>query len=185
MGAWSSFAALAALLFVSCTAPDSSPHHPRIVATYSIVAADPKTGEVGVAVQSRFFGVGSVVPWARAGVGAVATQASADITYGSKGLKLLASGKSPATTLKLLTEKDRQRESRQCGIVDARGRSAAFTGRDCLPFASHRTAKNVAIQGNILAGPGVLDAMMRAFARRGRDSRLGAGRPARGRPAGR
>lgn len=161
------FAAIAGLLLVSCAAPDSPRHHPRIVATYSIVALDPKTGELGVAVQSRFFGVGSVVPWARAGVGAVATQAAADITYGSNGLKLLASGKSPAAALKQLTDKDRQRESRQCGIVDARGRSAAFTGRDCLPFASHRIAKNVAIQGNILAGPGVLDAMMRAFTEAG------------------
>jgi len=135
------------------------------VATYSIAALDPKTGDLGVAVQSKFFGVGTVVPWAKAGVGAVATQAEANITYGSEGLKLLAQGKTPDTVLKRLTEKDARRESRQCGIVDARGRSAAFTGRGCQAFASHRTARDIAIQGNILEGPGVLDAMMSAYAK--------------------
>ena len=158
-------------MLASCS-PDASqksgrltPPREHTVATYSIVAFDPKTGDLGVAVQSKFFGVGTVVPWAKAGVGAVATQAEADITYGSEGLKLLAQGKSPAAALKRLTEKDARRESRQCGIVDAQGRSAAFTGRDCPAFASQRTAKNIAIQGNILEGPGVLDAMMSAFAK--------------------
>jgi uncharacterized Ntn-hydrolase superfamily protein len=115
-------------------------------------------------VQSKFFGVGSVVPWAKAGVGAVATQAEANPAYGSEGLKLLAQGKSAAATLNRLLEKDKGRESRQCGIVDAQGRSAAFTGGECRPFASQRTIKNVAVQGNILAGPGVLDSMLRAYA---------------------
>lgn len=145
--------------------PGSTPPRERNVATYSIVAFDPKTGDLGVAVQSKFFGVGTVVPWAKAGVGAVATQAEADITYGSEGLKLLAQGKTPDVVVKRLTEKDARRQSRQCGIVDARGRSAAFTGRDCSAFASHRTARNISIQGNILEGPGVLDAMMSAFAK--------------------
>ena len=94
------------------------------VATFSIVAVDPKTGEIGVAVQSRFLGVGAVVPWAKAGVGAIATQALANIRYGPEGLNLLAQGKSPEQALEILTKKDGDRESRQCGIVDAQGRSS-------------------------------------------------------------
>ena len=142
----------------------TAPRPPRdIVATYSIVAFDPKTGDLGVAVQSRFFGVGTVVPWAKSGVGAVATQAEANIAYGSEGLKLLAQDKSPTEVIKILTEDDPRRASRQCGVVDAQGRSAAFTGERCLAFASHRTAPNVSVQGNILAGPGVLDAMLQAY----------------------
>jgi uncharacterized Ntn-hydrolase superfamily protein len=162
--------ALAAML-TSCGLPHHAASesavatsHAPIIATYSIVAFDPRSGDLGVAVQSKFFGVGSVVPWARAGVGAVATQAEANVAYGSEGLKLLGQGKSAGATLKQLLEKDSRREARQCGIVDAQGRSAAFTGRDCHPFASQRTIKNVAVQGNILAGPGVLDAMLRAYA---------------------
>lgn len=149
---------------ISCRAPVSTRGPGDIVATYSIVASDPETGDLGVAVQSRFFGVGTVVPWARAGVGAIATQALANIAYGSEGLKLLESGLPPQEVIGHLTGADDDHASRQCGIVDAKGRSAAFTGSKCIGFASHRTAKNVSVQGNILAGPGVLDAMMRAFA---------------------
>ena len=99
-----------------------NPEHP-IVGTYSIVAFDPASGDLGVAVQSKFFGVGTVVPWARAGVGAIATQSSANITYGPRGLDLLANGSTPEQTVRLLTETDEGRDSRQLGIVDAQGRA--------------------------------------------------------------
>ena len=155
------------LLFCFAVALSSCSHGtkpPRdIIATYSIVAFDPKTGDLGVAVQSKFFGVGTVVPWAKSGVGAIATQSAANIIYGADGLRLLTEGRSPGEAIELLTQKDAAAASRQCGIVDAQGRSAAFTGEGCFAFASHRTAKNVSVQGNILAGPGVLDAMLDAF----------------------
>ena len=107
------------------------------VATYSIVAFDPVTGDLGIAVQSKFFGVGSVVPWAKAGVGAVATQSYANTTYGPKGLELMAAGKSPEETLKILTNADPGRDQRQVGMVDATGRAASFTGRGCNAWAGH------------------------------------------------
>ena len=135
----------------------------KIVATYSIVAFDPASGDLGVSVQSRFFGVGSVVPWAKSGVGAIATQASANVTYGPKGLKLLDEGNAAGQVLKLLTEADEGRDARQCGIVDAQGRSASFTGKTCNPFAGGRTGKHFAVQGNILASAKVLDAMAEAY----------------------
>lgn len=166
--------ALARLLGLGLTATmfnvGCSLHEPRlpgttedIVATYSIAAFDPESGELGVVVQSKFFGVGSVVPWAKAGVGAIATQAQANVRYGSEGLKLLADGKSPEEVLQALTEGDQGRDSRQCGVVDAKGRSASYTGGKCLAFAGHRTGKHYAIQGNILAGQQVIDDMAAAF----------------------
>ena len=136
--------------------------HP-IVATYSIVAYDPKTGDLGVAVQSKYFGVGTVVPWAKANVGAVATQARANLRYGPEGLELLAKGTTPSEVLLQLTQPDHERESRQIGVVDARGRSAAFTGKECMDFAGHLTGKNYSVQGNILAGEKVIQAMAAAF----------------------
>jgi uncharacterized Ntn-hydrolase superfamily protein len=135
----------------------------KIVATYSIVAFDPATGDLGVAVQSKFFGVGTVVPWAKSGVGAIATQASANVTYGPKGLQLIEEGNDAEQVVKLLTDADDGRDLRQCGIVDAQGRSATFTGKDCLAFAGGRTGKNFAVQGNILANAKVLDAMAGAY----------------------
>lgn len=152
-------------LIAACASPRPDIDPRDVVATYSIAAHDPASGELGVAVQSRFFGVGTVVPWAQAGVGAIATQAAANIRYGPEGLRRLAEGASPAEVIEQLTAADDQRDSRQCGVVDARGRSAAYTGTACLPFASHRTGPHFAIQGNILAGPGVLDAMRREFLR--------------------
>lgn len=137
----------------------------KIVATYSIVAFDPGTGDLGVAVQSKFFGVGSVVPWTKSGVGAIATQAMANVGYGSDGLKLLGEGHDAGETIKLLTAADARQAVRQCGIVDARGRSATFTGGECLPFAGGRTGKHFAIQGNILAGAKVIEAMEQAYQR--------------------
>jgi uncharacterized Ntn-hydrolase superfamily protein len=131
--------------------------------TYSIVARDPETGDLGVAVQSKFLAVGSVVPWARAGVGAVATQAYANTTFGAAGLGLLDAGASAGEALERLIAEDPLRAERQVGIVDAGGRSATHTGRATYAWAGGRTAQDVACQGNILAGPGVVDALLRTF----------------------
>ena len=107
---------------------------PRLVpATFSIVGCDLSNGDWGVAVASRFPAVGSVVPWARAGVGAVATQAWANIDYGPEGLALLADGRNAEETVKALVEEDDGRDQRQLGVVDARGRAATFTGSECVP----------------------------------------------------
>ena len=148
------------ILFAILFSADSEP--PR-VATFSIVACDPKTGELGVAVQSRFLAVGAVVPWAKAGVGAVATQSLANTTYGPKGLKLLASGSALEDVVKQLTDADSQRAVRQLGIVNAAGKAATFTGAECNAWAGGRTGANFAAQGNILAGEGVVAAMAESF----------------------
>ena len=144
------------------------------VATYSIVAFDPATGDLGIAVQSKFFGVGSVVPWAKAGVGAVATQSYANTTYGPKGLKLMADGKSAEEALKILTDADPGRTQRQVGMVDAKGRAASFTGKGCNAWAGHKVGNNYAAQGNILAGEAVVKDMATAFekARKKSDTEL-------------
>ena len=131
--------------------------------TFSIVAFDPKTGDLGVAVASRVLAVGAVVPYAQAGVGAIATQAFANTTYGPKGLALLRKGLTPEQVLKRLLAEDKDREHRQVGIVDAKGRAAAFTGKKCLPWAGHLVGKGYAVQGNILAGEQVVKAMAQAF----------------------
>ena len=136
---------------------------PSRVATFSIVARDPRTGELGVAVQSRFLAVGSVVPWAKAGVGAVATQSLANTTYGPEGLKLLAAGTSPEDAVKQLTDADPQRAVRQLGIVNAAGKAATFTGSECNAWAGGRIGENFAAQGNILAGEAVVTAMADSF----------------------
>ena len=131
--------------------------------TFSIVARDPGAGDLGVAVASKFLAVGSVVPWARAGVGAVPTQAFANVGYGPDGLALLDGGLDAASALDRLTGADGGRASRQAGIVDARGGAATFTGEACLAWAGGRTGDGMAVQGNILAGPEVVDAMLAAF----------------------
>jgi len=131
--------------------------------TFSIVAFDPKTGDLGVAVASRVLAVGAVVPYAQAGVGAIATQAFANTTYGPKGLVLLRKGLTPEQVLKRLLAEDKDREHRQVGIVDAKGRATAFTGKKCLPWAGHLVGKGYAVQGNILAGEQVVKRMAQAF----------------------
>lgn len=141
----------------------SAPQHSDIVATYSIVAFDPKTGDLGVAVQSKFFGVGTVVPFAKANVGAVATQASANVSYGPRALKLMEEGKGVEEIVKLLPADDADREHRQFGVIDAKGNAAAHTGGECLSFAGHETGRNFTVQGNILAGEAVLKGMAVAF----------------------
>lgn len=131
--------------------------------TFSIVARDAETGDFGVAVASKFLAAGSVVSHARAGVGGIATQALANYTYGPEGLQLLADGLSAAEAIARLTAADDGRDHRQLGIVDALGGAATHTGKACLDWAGGRTADGVAVQGNILAGPSVVDAMLDAY----------------------
>jgi uncharacterized Ntn-hydrolase superfamily protein len=131
--------------------------------TFSIVAADLETGEVGCAVQSKYFSVGSVVPWAWAGIGAVATQAAGVAVYGRFALEELQRGATPEAALEAVLAGDPGRETRQLGIVTADGRAAAFTGKECLDWAGHRAGPGFAVQGNILAGEAVVDEMARAY----------------------
>ena len=131
--------------------------------TYSIVARDPATGELGVAVQSHWFSVGSVVSWAEPGVGAVATQSFSNSDFGTKGLDLLALGATPQEVLTIVSRDDADLQDRQVGIVDAKGRSATFTGKKCFDWAGGRTGPDYAIQGNILVSEATVDAMEKAF----------------------
>ena len=135
----------------------------KTIATFSIAAYDPKTGELGVAVQSRFLAVGSVVPWAEAGVGAVATQAKGNPTYGPRGLSLLKEGKSPEEVIELLVENDDEKELRQVGIVDAAGNSANFTGKECNEWAGGLKKNNFTVQGNILVNKKTIEDMASRF----------------------
>lgn len=131
--------------------------------TFSIVARDPATGDLGVAVQSKFLAVGAVVPWARAGVGAVATQAFANVAYGPDGLALMAGGAIAGEALARLVGADDLAAERQVGIVDARGGSASHTGERCFAWAGGRTGPDFAAQGNILAGAAVVDGLADTF----------------------
>jgi len=133
------------------------------VATFSIVAFDPDTQELGVAVQSRFLGVGAVVPWAKAGVGAIATQAYANTTFGPEGLALLAKGSTAQEALDTLLKSDAGRESRQLGIVSAKGDVATFTGKRCNAWAGGIAGEHFCVQGNILAGEAVVEGMAHGF----------------------
>src|SRR5688572_6283439 len=142
---------------------DNPTPEPEVVATFSVVGYDPDAKEWGVAVASKFLAVGAVVPWAEAGVGAVATQSFANVTYGPKGLELMRKGKSAEETIKALTDDDEGRDSRQVGMIDAKGEAATFTGKKCQAWAGGKTGKHYACQGNILAGPEVVDAMAKAF----------------------
>jgi uncharacterized Ntn-hydrolase superfamily protein len=131
--------------------------------TYSILARDPDTGELGVAVQSHWFSVGSIVPWARPGVGAVATQAIAEPAYGPRVLDLLADGMPAPDALARLVAEDVSRESRQVAVVDAAGRVAAHTGSSCIAHAGHATRDGVSCQANIMVSASVWPAMLEAF----------------------
>jgi uncharacterized Ntn-hydrolase superfamily protein len=133
------------------------------LATFSIVGFDPQTRDLGVAVQSKFLAVGAVVPWAEARVGAVATQAYANTSYGPRTLRLLRQGVAPERAIGLVTSRDKERDKRQVGVVDARGRAAAFTGSECVEWAGHLTGANFCALGNIVAGEAVLEAMARTF----------------------
>ena len=131
--------------------------------TYSIVARDPHTGELGVAVQSHWFSVGSIVTWARPGVGAVATQANAEPAYGPRALDLLSEGATAHDALGRLLAADPGSESRQVAVVDADGRVAAHTGNACMAYAGHATGDAVSCQANIMASASVWPAMLTAF----------------------
>lgn len=144
-------------------AGEKSPRPLRPVHTYSIVARDPATGEMGVAVQSHWFSVGSNVAWAEAGVGAVATQSFIDPSYGRGGLDLMRGGASPEDALKTLLAKDEGRDVRQVAMVDARGRVAAHTGAKCIEAAGDRTGAGYSVQANLMANGRVWPAMARAY----------------------
>ena len=150
--------ALAALLALTLAAREKP-----IASTFSIVARDPATGELGVAVASRYFAVGSVVPWAKAGVGAVATQSFVNPAFGPRGLDLLEKGMTAEQTLKALLANDDDPNGRQVGIVSANGDSVTYSGPKCNPWAGGRHGPNYAIQGNILTGEAVVVAMEESF----------------------
>ena len=135
----------------------------RPVSTYSIVAFDPQTGEIGVAVQSKFLAAGSVVPWARAGAGAVALQSWSNTAYAEPALKMMEYGVHPEEILKILTAEDDRAALRQVGIVDCKGRSATFTGGECMDWAGGRCGPNFAAQGNILVSRETVDALADTF----------------------
>ena len=145
---------------LACAAPAGALDRPS---TFSIVAYDSVTQELGVAVESKYFSVGTVVPWAEAGVGAVATQAQVKAAYGPEVLARLRKGEAPDAILRTLATKDSAWASRQLGIADARGRVASWTGPKCNDWAGGTTGAGFACQGNILAGPAVVDAMAKAF----------------------
>jgi uncharacterized Ntn-hydrolase superfamily protein len=133
------------------------------VSTFSIAACDPATGELGVAVASKYFAVGSVVPWARAGTGAIATQAWVNKDYGILGLDLLEKGLNPHEVIDSLTAGDPGAARRQVGVVDGKGTAATYTGPECLPWAGGMIGKNCAAQGNILGSDSVVSAMVTTF----------------------
>jgi uncharacterized Ntn-hydrolase superfamily protein len=135
----------------------------KVIATYSIVACDLEAGQWGVATQSKFLAVGSVVPWAAPGVGAVATQAYANPRYGPQGLQLLAEGLSAAEVVARLTGADEGRADRQVGVVDAQGGGATYTGSDCMEWAGGLAGPGFAAQGNILVGEETVAALATTF----------------------
>ena len=143
---------------------EGRPYKPlRPVHTFSIVARDPATGELGVAVQSHWFSVGSIVAWAEAGVGAVATQSFVDPSYGKNGLDLIRAGKSAPAALKELLSKDEGREVRQVAMIDAQGRVDAWTGKNDIQAAGHIVGQNFYVQANLMLNDKVWPAMARAF----------------------
>jgi uncharacterized Ntn-hydrolase superfamily protein len=142
-----------------------SPTSALAPSTFSIVARDPATGDLGVAVQSKFLAVGAVVPWAKAGIGAVATQAWANTSFGPDGLTLMAAGLSAQETMDRLVASDPGAGHRQVGVVDARGQATTFTGSECMHWAGGRTGPGYACQGNILVGEATVAAMAEIFER--------------------
>lgn len=131
--------------------------------TFSIVARDSVTGEMGIAVQSHWFSVGSIVGWGEAGVGVIATQSFVNPAYGPDGLKLLKEGKSPEEVVKILTEADSGREVRQLAVLDTKGRASSFTGKKCIQPAGNIAEKNFSVQANLMLNDKVWPAMNKAF----------------------
>ena len=148
---------LALMLVAGSGAPAPLAH------TYSIVARDPKTGELGVAVQSHYFSVGPIVPWAESGVGAVATQSLVLVDYGPRGLDLMRSGLTARQALDSLVKADAHNEGRQVAMIDAKGSVAAYTGPKCIPDAGHKTGDQYSVQANLMANATVWPAMSTAF----------------------
>jgi uncharacterized Ntn-hydrolase superfamily protein len=160
------FVALVAvtLSFAHNACAEDPPRRPlRPVHTYSIVARDSKTGDLGVAVQSHWFAIGPLVPWAEAGVGAVATQSFVDPSYGKLGLDLMRAGRSGPETLKGLLAADENREIRQVAIIDAQGKVAAHTGSKCIPMAGHFAGDGYSVQANLMLNERIWPAMSKAF----------------------
>ena len=166
---------IALLLFATITPSTTSAPDPWF-GTFSIIAFDPATQELGVGVQSRAFGAGAAVPYAKPGVGAVATQASANRQYGPKAIALLEQGLSPEEVVKRITDEDPGRDTRQVGVIDAKGRSAVYTGKRVIDrnsdpndlvhlggYAGHVTGVNFSVQGNTLASRAVVEAMAAAY----------------------
>ena len=153
-----------ALLLTALALPCTAGEVPRRpVHTYSIVARDAATGDLGVAVQSHWFSVGSAVPWAEPGVGAVATQSFTEPSYGPLGLALMKAGKSAPEALKALLAADGDREVRQVAMVDAQGRSAAHTGAKCIQAAGHEVGEGFTVEANLMDKATVWPAMAKAF----------------------
>jgi len=142
---------------------NAEPRPAPLAHTYSIVARDPATGELGVAVQSHYFSVGPIVPWAEAGVGAVATQSLVRVEYGPEGLALMRAGASAQQALDSLVAADPHNEGRQVAMIDARGGVAVYTGPRCIPFAGHQTGGHYSCQANLMASEKVWPAMAAAF----------------------
>jgi uncharacterized Ntn-hydrolase superfamily protein len=144
--------------------PETGARRPtRPVHTYSIVARDPKTGEIGVAVQSHWFAIGPLVPWAESGVGAVATQSFVDPSYGKLGLDLMKAGRSGPDALKGLLAADENREVRQVASIDVQGKVSAHTGSKCIPMAGHHVGEGYSVQANLMLDEKVWPAMSKAF----------------------
>jgi uncharacterized Ntn-hydrolase superfamily protein len=152
---------LAPMLLV-LAGPGAAPPSP-VAHTYSIVARDPATGELGVAVQSHYFSVGPIVPWAAAGVGAVATQSLVLVDYGPNGLDLMRDGMTAQQALDSLLKADAHNEARQVAMVDAKGGVAAYTGKGCIPDAGHQTGAQYTVQANLMANASVWPAMAAAY----------------------
>jgi len=156
---WSLLLPLTAAIAVPQGAAAPAP----LVHTYSIVARDPETGQMGVAVQSHYFSVGPIVPWAEAGVGAVATQSLVLVDYGPNGLDLMREGKTAQEALDQLVAADPHNEGRQVAMIDAKGNVAAYTGPKCIPDAGHQTGAQYSVQANLMANDRVWPAMAEAF----------------------
>jgi len=157
------FLVLFFILFVSQEIIAQSVFSTPLAHTYSIVARDAETGEMGVAVQSHWFSVGSIVSWAEAGVGAIATQSFVNVSFGPRGLELLKQGKTAQEVLKTLIDSDDGRDVRQLAIIDANGNVAAYTGKKCIPDAGHYIGDNFSVQANLMLNDSVWPSMAKAF----------------------
>ena len=157
------FKSFIAFLLIAILSHGKTRLPPLPISTFSIIARDPQTSELGIAVQSKFIAVGGVVPYASAGVGAVATQAWGNVLYGPQGMDLLSSGKNPAEVIKILTSADPLRNKRQLAVIGPIGKPSHYTGSECLDWAGGKTGEHFSAQGNLLAGPRVIEAMANHF----------------------